>query len=182
MEQVKSDPELVRLIARGDREALRLLYERHREFVYRVALRFLDDEEDAGDVTQAVFLNLIHGARHFRSRARFTTWLYRVTANRCLNLKDRAYRRLRADGVDPAGANGLAEDPASRPDAILEFRELETRIRLALARLSSRQRLALILSRYEGLSYKEIARAMECSVGSVESLLYRARQSLLEAL
>ena len=175
------DSALASRVASGDRDALRVLYERHAERVWRVARRHLGNDADAEDVTQAVFLGLMEGARQFRPEARFTTWLYRVTANRCLNHRALAHERLR-DGLDTVPEAALVARAEDQPDRLIETREREAAVLAALARLPERQRLAVVLSRFDGLSYEEIAEAMQCSVSTVESLLFRARQGLRKML
>lgn len=175
-----SDEDLMAAVAAGERHALGVLYDRHAERVHSVAWRYLGNPADAADATQAVFLGLIDGARHFRPEARFTTWLYRVTVNRCLTLRTTAYARRRTtlDDAQMAQLPDLAGSIENRADE----RELRDRVRAALDRLPERQRMAIVLSRYEGLSYEEIAQALECSIPSVESLIFRAREALRSLL
>ena len=114
--------------------------------------------------------------------ARFSTWLWRVVANRCLNRKAKASWR---DGAREAGEGALEslhEDPARAPEASLLRAEEAARVRAAIDALPDRQRMAVLLSRFEELSYEEIAEALETSVSSVESLLFRARRALAAAL
>jgi RNA polymerase sigma-70 factor (ECF subfamily) len=168
--------------AAGDRAALRELYLLHRDAAQRVAFRFLGDEAEARDVVQDVFVTLLSQPSAFTPKARFRTWLWRVVANRCLNRRakwgfGRSSRR--------AGEDALAElqdDPGRAPDAALLRAEEEARVRAAIDALPERQRMAVLLSRFEGLSYEEVAAALETSVSSVESLLFRARRALADAL
>lgn len=174
---------LVQRAITGDRAAWRALYEEHNAFVFRIAARFLGDEADARDVAQDVFVQVFTRVSRYRPAGRFRTYLYRVVANRCLNERARARHQRRADGSKgeedalaavPDGA-GSAEEQLARAQQARE-------VRAAIARLPERQRLAVILSRYEGLSYGEIAVALETTVSSVESLLFRARQTLAREL
>lgn len=174
----RDDSSLMQAVAAGDRAALRVLYERHAGFVHRTAWRFLYDSEEARDITQSVFVTLLESARRYEPSARFTTWLYRIVANRCLNHKAKAERRLR---VHPADHDRLEQVPApsaDRPDRRLDRDRLQARVRAAVLRLPRRQRLALALQRFEGLRYEQIAEILGCSKSSVESMLYRARQAL----
>ena len=172
---------LVSKVAAGDRDALRLLYERHAVKVWRVARRYLGNDADAEDVTQAVFLSLIDGASLFRQEARFSTWLYRVTANRCLNHRALAGVRLRT-GLDDDLAQAATAPADQDPDRRVEAREREAMLADAMARLPDRQKMAVVLARFEGMSYEDVAAAMDCSVGTVESVLFRARQRLRKML
>jgi RNA polymerase sigma-70 factor (ECF subfamily) len=179
------DPAEARLAeraARGDRAALRELYLLHREAAQRVAFRYLGDEAEARDVVQDVFVTLLTQPAAFAPTARFSTWLWRVVANRCLNRKAKASWR---DGAREAGEGALEslhEDPARAPEASLLRAEEAARVRAAIDALPDRQRMAVLLSRFEELSYEEIAEALETSVSSVESLLFRARRALAAAL
>lgn len=178
---VVDDVALVRLVAEGDMDALRVLYERYAGFVYRVGMRFLGNEEDARDVVQSVFADLIDASRGFAGRSRVKSWLYRVTANRCLNQVKSA--RVSKRSAEPERELDRVEGPPSGvPAQEMERREERLRVRGAIAELPPRQRMALVLKHYEGLSYKEICKAMGCSRRSVESLLVRARRRLVELL
>jgi RNA polymerase sigma-70 factor, ECF subfamily len=173
------DATLMQNLAAGDRQALRVLYERHAEFVHRVAYRFIGNGEDARDMTQSVFVTIMQSAHRYRPEARLTTWIYRIVVNRCLNHRSKASRRFRASLTD----RGFEEIPApeeNRPDRIACRAEQRERLLAAMRELPERQRMALVLSRFEGHSYEEIARLMDCSKKSVESLLVRARRSLAE--
>jgi RNA polymerase sigma-70 factor (ECF subfamily) len=129
-------------------------------------------------------------AGSFEPVAKFSTWLYRVTVNRCLTeLESRRVRRralsdlaVPADGL-PAARGGPAADPTNQPaDLLLERRERLQRLETAMQSLPPRQRLAVVLHRFEGLGYADIAVALGCSVGSVESLLSRAKAALADRL
>lgn len=165
---------------RGDRAAWHALYVAHRDFVHALALRFLGDEAGARDATQDVFVSLFARASAYRPTAGLAAYLRRVTVNRCLDERARARIRRRAEAPAPA----LEEVPsrAPGPEALLEREETGAAVRAAVAALPGRQRMAVVLSRFEGLSYEEIAEALDCSVSSVESLLFRARQKLAREL
>ncbi len=174
--------DLMARAAEGDRNAWHALYAEHRDFVYATALRFLGDEAGARDATQDVFVSLLSQARSYRPTATFSTYLRRVTVNRCINERASARVRRRAEAPGPALE---LEEVASRdpgPEALLERGETDAAVRAAVGALPDRQRMAVVLSRFEGLSYQEIARALDCSVSSVESLLFRARQKLAQSL
>jgi RNA polymerase sigma-70 factor (ECF subfamily) len=165
----------------GDRDAWRELYGRYREFAFRAAFRFLGSEAEARDVAQDVFVSLFSKARDFRPEGKFSTYLWRVVANRCLNERARARNRVDSSGAQ-AEAERVPESSERAPDSELERRQLQQRVQRAILELPERQRMAVVLSRYEGLSYEEIALALECSISSVESLLFRARQNLARSL
>jgi RNA polymerase sigma-70 factor (ECF subfamily) len=172
---------LVQRAVAGDRQAWRALYEAHNAFAFRVAARFLSDEAEARDVAQDVFVQIFSRVSVYRPAGRFRTYLYRVVANRCLNERARAHHQRRASAGDD-DALAAVPDGAGSPEEQLARAQEARRVRAAIARLPERQRMAVILSRFEGLSYEEIAAALETSVSSVESLLFRARQALARDL
>jgi RNA polymerase sigma-70 factor (ECF subfamily) len=190
LDEPPSDEMLMQRVARGERDALRVLVDRHGTRVHRLAARVLADPEAAKDAAQDVFVAVFRSAAAWRPEARFSTWLHRVTVNRCLDeLESRRTRRTaladlaRPDAMLPADRGGLAADPAADPaDAQLERLERLRRLESALLALPPRQRVAVVLHRFDGLGYADIAAALGCSVGSVESLLTRAKAFLADRL
>ena len=166
--------------ARGDRGAWRSLYARHRDHVFRMELRFLGQEPAARDVAQEVFISLFAHARSYRPRGSFLRYLRRMTVNRCMNVRASAHESRRVMSAD-AVRSDLA-DGAPSAQELLERDETAAAVQAAIAGLPARQRMAVVLSRFEGMSYDEIAAVLECSISSVESLLFRARQALARAL
>jgi RNA polymerase sigma-70 factor, ECF subfamily len=169
-----SDAHLVTRAQAGRQDAFEELVRRHRDPVFRVALRMLGDDGDAEDATQDAFVQAWRGLGGFRADAAFSTWMYRIVTNRCLNLL-RARRR-----TDPLPAE--REAPASRPDRIAEARWQVADLERAIARLTPEQRAPLVLRELEGCSYEEIAETLEVSVTAVKSRLHRARLELLDAM
>lgn len=176
----RDDADVVARALAGDRAAWRTLYLAHKDFVYRVALRHLGSDAEARDVAQDVFVQLLAAPDRYRPAARFRTWLYRVVANRCLN--ERARVRNQHRSIDPAVALRDEPDAGEAPDEQLARAQEAARVREAIARLPDRQRLAVILSRFEALSHEEIAEALGTTISSVESLLFRARENLARDL
>lgn len=165
----------------GDQAARRALYERHQEFVFRAAFRFTGNEADARDLAQDVFVALFSRVHRYAAQGRFTTYLWRVVANRFLNEREKTRRHVEVpDAV--AVLSALPDAPERSPEREAERRETDQRVREAILALPERQRLAVVLSRFEGLDYEGIASALGCSVSSVESLLFRAREKLARAL
>ena len=148
--------------------------------MFAIARRHLGNEAAARDVTQEVFVSLFTHARTYRPTSGFLGFLRRVTANRCLNTRAAAFEARREPATDEALLR--VPDPGPDPEVRLEQLESVAAVRAAVAVLPPRQRMALVLSRFEELSYQEIAAALDCSVPSVESLLFRARQALARAL
>ncbi len=173
-----TDESLMKDLKAGDRRALRVLYERHAELVFRTAYRFTLDEEEARDITQSVFVTLLESARSYKPRAKLTTWLYRVVVNRCLSHRSAARIRLRVTGDVQDQLDQVSAPAETRPDRLVDQAVQAARLREALRQLPERQRMALALKLFEELPYEEIAEIMDCSRSSVESLLFRARRSL----
>ncbi|MFQ6551347.1 RNA polymerase sigma factor [Aestuariibius insulae] len=175
----EEDDALLSKAGQGDERAFNTLVLRHSSFVHTIALRFTQNAADADEITQSVFWTLWrHAARWSRERARLRTWLYRVTVNRCIDHgrgKGR-WRRLFRGGspdVEPA-------DPAPTAEARHGAKDDLSRVQAALLTLAPRQRMALFLVAYEGLSGADAAEAMGTSPGAVEQLLARARKRLRE--
>jgi len=163
-------------VARGDRDACRLLVERHLRRVVAFAARVLASPSEAEDVAQEAFARVWTGAASWRpGAARFTTWLHRVVLNLCL---DRLARRREApleDAPEPA-------DPAPTPAGQLEEADVTRVVTREIGCLPERQRAALALCHYQGLRNNEAAEIMGITVEAVESLLARARRTLRERL
>jgi RNA polymerase sigma-70 factor (ECF subfamily) len=167
------DVELLALTAAGDQAAFAELVRSHQSRVFNMAYRFSRDRQDAEDLTQEVFLKVWKYAQTFKGKSAFSTWLYRLAVNTCLN--DRQKKK-----IDPEPLPLLGEFAAETNAAGAEIitRERENLLNKALNGLPVRQKMALILANFEGKSYEEIAAVMEVSVSAVETLLFRARQNL----
>jgi RNA polymerase sigma-70 factor (ECF subfamily) len=170
------DSELLDKLAAGDEAAFRMLVERHIDRAYAIALRIVGNAADAEDVVQDTMLKIwSHRGRWQHGRAKFSTWLYRVISNRCIDLR----RKPRNENVEtvPEVADG-------QPGAveIIERNELNGMLELAMQRLPEQQRIAVIFSYHESMSNGEIAEVMDTTVAAVESLLKRGRQQLRQLL
>ncbi len=169
---MRTDQELMCAVAAGDMDAFEELVLRYQDGALRVAFRLLWNEEDASDAAQEAFLRILESARRYRPVASFRTYLYRILTRVCV---DHLRRRTRREHV---GTWGLADSGSDAPLEVLERREQAERVQAAIAALPLRQRIALVLKHYEGMSYDEIARAMGTSRRAVDSMLSRARQAL----
>ncbi len=167
-------------VAAGDRAAWRVLYLRHKDQVFGIARRHLGDDAAARDVTQEVFISVFEHARTYRPLAGFLGFLRRVTVNRCINVSAASFQARR----EPRGEEALLAVPDEGPDPARQLEQQETAaaVHAAVAALPPRQRMAVVLSRFEGLSTQEVAAALDCSASSVESLLFRAREALARSL
>jgi len=158
----------------GDGDAFELLVRRHQGAVYGLALRMLGSEADAQDAAQDTFVQAWRALARFRGDSAFSTWLYRIVTNRCLNILAR--RR-------PADA--LSDDHADRRDDPAEIavgRERMHAVAAAVLRLGREQRAALVLREFQGLSYDEIAAVLGITVAAVKGRIHRARLLLVEEL
>lgn len=175
-ELVDGDAELLRAIAGGDRSAFDRLSRRHLDRAYGVALRMTGSKADAEDVVQDVFLRLWQRPDAWRpGQAQFSTWLYRVVVNRCLDLK----RRPRGTDLDSVEE---PQDPdANAEDSLLDA-ERNRALDGAVKQLPERQRAAITLTYTAGLRNAEAASAMEISVKAFEALLVRAKRELRDLL
>ncbi len=168
---VIKDEQLMLRVAEGDLDAFDELIRRHQQTAWRIAHRFLGDPTEAEDVAQDAFLRILAAAPRYKPSAAFPTYLYRVIARICID----STRKKR-----PVFTNTLPETVDSSPDpaTALVQKDRDVLIRKALDTLPARQRMAVVLKYYEGLSYGEIARAMGTTVKAVERLLGRARTAL----
>ena len=176
-----SSEELMPLVGAGDREAFACLLSRHMDMVYRVAFRHVGNDAEAEDISQEVFLRVWRKADSYAPSAKFTTWLYTITANLCKSRLRSLWRRyVRLSGAEAVDQNVPAINPTPEENALRN--EAQAKLRAAIAALPGNQRMALQLKRYEGLSYAEIGEVMNCTVSAVESLLFRANATLKKTL
>jgi RNA polymerase sigma-70 factor (ECF subfamily) len=187
MENIPPSEDLMARIARGDDDAFEILVDRHQTSVLNLIYRFIEDKTQAKDLAQEVFLRVWQSARSYEPKAKFTTWLYRITANLCFNELKSARRKkwfqfLRSDTDHEAQTEEDFPDRSPSPEDLLIAKERSHQINDALQSLPDNQRMALVLKRYDDLSYAEIAQIVGCSVSAVESLLVRAKRTLQEKL
>lgn len=178
------DVRLMLLVAGGDAAAFETLIERHQALVAGTVARMLGSNSDVEDISQQVFIRVWKSAGRYVARAKFTTWLLKITRNLVFNEMRRAKRHPHLPvQIDPETEELPIKDEATAtPDATLLQAELQRAIESAITELPDAQRMALVLRRYEELSYEEIADVLELSVPAVKSLLFRARTELRERL
>jgi RNA polymerase sigma-70 factor (ECF subfamily) len=178
------DVRLMQLAGAGDMAAFEQLVERHQRLVIGTVGRMLGSQSDAEDIAQQVFLRVWKNAGRYVPQARFTTWLLKITRNLVFNEMRRRSRHPQVP-LQPnpeEEERPLKDDQAVAPDTSLLDAELQQAVDAAIAQLPDSQRMAVILRRYEELSYEEIAEALDQSVSAVKSLLFRARTELRERL
>ncbi|GAA5131919.1 RNA polymerase sigma factor RpoE [Luteolibacter yonseiensis] len=175
---------LMERIAAGDHEAFRQLVERHQQAVIGTVAKMLGNASESEDIAQQVFLRIWRNAKRYRPDAKFTTYLYTITRNLVFNETRRKSRKkeISSDEREENTSQLIEANPDRQPDAELLQAELQEAVDAAIASLPEVQRMAVVLRRYEQLSYEEIATVLNLSVSAVKSLLFRARTSLREAL
>jgi RNA polymerase sigma-70 factor (ECF subfamily) len=183
-EEDAEDVRLMRLVAGGDTSAFEKVIERHQALVAGTAARMLGSNSDVEDIAQQVFIRVWKSARRYVPRAKFTTWLLKITRNLVFNELRRAKRRAQVPLQPDPGAEEipLKDETNPAPDASLLEDELQRAIEEAIMQLPESQRIALVLRRYEQLSYEEIAEVLDLSVPAVKSVLFRARTELRSRL
>jgi RNA polymerase sigma-70 factor (ECF subfamily) len=174
------DVRLMRLVSGGDATALEQLIRRHQALVAGTVARMLGSNSDVEDIAQQVFIRVWKSAGRYVARAKFTTWLLKITRNLVFNEMRRAKRHPHVPvQIDPeADEIPLKDEATATPDATLLQAELQAAIEKAITLLPETQRMAIVLRRYEELSYEEIADVLDLSVPAVKSLLFRARTEL----
>jgi RNA polymerase sigma-70 factor (ECF subfamily) len=171
---LSDDQSLVERIRRGDSGGAEELFERYAAALLRFADRMLSDRDAAQEVTQEVFVKVISRAHQYDGRAAVSSWLFAIAANAC---RDRRRRDRRAAVVS---LDAIADLPARAEgiEARMDLRQRRAAVRRALECLSAEQREALVLARYHGLPYSEIARVLGISVGAVKTRIFRAVETL----
>jgi RNA polymerase sigma-70 factor (ECF subfamily) len=183
------DPDAALMLAfqGGDEAAFRALFEKYGRATMAFCRRFVKDDARAEELAQDVFLKVHASAARYQPSARFRTFLYRIATNHCLNELRRGEYQARPE-PDPLAGNGAPLDPDALPggqpgpEEMARGHALSRQVEALLARLPETQRAALVLARFEGLSYEEIAQVMGTTVPSVKSLVHRATVSAARAL
>ena len=172
-------------IAKGDDQAFRLLVEKHQGAVIGTVAKMTNGSADTEDIAQQVFLRIWKSAKRYQPTAKFTTFLFTVTRNLVFNETSKKSRRKESsieEQEDDWRRSVAYSDETSQPDQKLAQSEMKEVVDIAIARLPEKQRLAVILRRYEQMPYEEMATVLELSVPAVKSQLFRARNSLREML
>ena len=173
------DEEAIDAVLRGDVDRYAELVRRHQRQAWMIAYGFVGNFEDAREISQNAFVKAYRHLRHFRRRAKFSTWLYRIIANEC---KDWFRRRARQPRLTPLSLHLEDDDsvmfdvadPSGSPLDALANRELAKQLGQAIRRLSGKQQEAFVLHHVNGLSLEEASQVMGCRVGTVKAHLFRA--------
>jgi RNA polymerase sigma-70 factor, ECF subfamily len=185
-EKIRADGGFLDRLIGGDAAAFDDFVLRFQHKVVNICLRFLRNPEDAEDTAQEVFVEAYRALPGFRREAELSTWIYRIAVSKSLDQLRKKKRKKRDDGA--RGAAGGAEldnvpaGPASNPDRLFEERERALALRRALDALPEKQRIAVTLSKYEGLGNPEIAAVLGTTTVAVDSLIYRAGENLRRIL
>lgn len=181
-----SDEELVRAYLDGDQRAFEELVSRYQPVVMNMAYRMLGNRSDAADVCQEVFLLLLRKLRSFRGEAKFSTWLYRVSMNACHDYARRSRRHLslsESPGEEmPEMEQRLPDEGLDSPEKSMEREEVRNKVQEAITRLPPKFKEVVYLHDIGGFDYKEVAKILGISLGTVKSRLNRARNRLAREL
>lgn len=189
-EKYLSDPDnqLMQKAGSGNRAAFKELVKKHQGTVTGIIYRYTGNHNEVEDLAQDIFLKIYKAANSYVPRAQFKTWLYKVVANHCLNFFRSQKRKSSITSFDHSLSGDYnphlqrTDAQKEQPEIILQQQELQIALKRALSELPERQRMAIILHRFEGLSYKEVAATLGSSLSAVESLIFRAMNNLKEKL
>lgn len=171
----------------GDQGAFQELFQKFSPRILHYVRRFVGSDAQAEEVTQDVFVQVFKFRHRYQPQSRLASWVFTIATNLCLNELRRPERQLRVDLWDRRGEDRPEEPSLPDPDAVTPeqgaaTRELARRLEAAVSELPPKQRAALLLSRVDGLAYRDVGEALGCSEGAVKALLFRATQTLKRAL
>ncbi len=177
-----SDRDLVERVQSGDRRAFDLLMLKYQHRIAKLVARYVQDPADSLDVTQEAFMKAYRALPRFRGDSAFYTWMYRIAINTAKNHLATQARRPRDSGVDVTDAeqfDGVVElKETVTPEGLALTEEIQHTVAAAIEALPEDLKVAVSLRELEGLSYEDIARVMECPVGTVRSRIFRAREAI----
>jgi len=184
----EADAQLIERIQNGDKRAFELLVAKYQRRVLRLISRLVRDPAEQEDIAQEAFIKAYRAIPNFRGESAFYTWLYRIAVNTAKIYLASQGRRPRTVGEfqsdedgESFGVDDVVEDN-NTPDAVLHSRQVAETVNKAIERLPSDLRMAVTLREIEGLSYEEIAQAMDCPIGTVRSRIFRAREAIAQEL
>lgn len=181
-----NDPEVIQSILKGKRDNFRILVERYQEKVFHIAMGFVHEKEEAEDLTQEIFLNAWKSLYRFKGDSLFSTWLHRIAVNACLNHtrknKGNILTRISSFLGYESSFDANISSYEENPEDIMIKKEQNALLKEALDRLPENQHTAIVLSKYEALSQKQIAEILNITEGAVEALIQRAKKNLRENL
>jgi len=181
------DTDLIRKLIEGDRISFEKLVKQFKNKVFNTSLSILQNVEDAEDITQEVFVEVFQSLKNFKGESKLSTWIYRIAVSKSLEFLRWKNRKKRFGFMQSLSYNNLTESSFEIPNFFHPGIQLENKERAAILfaaihKLPENQKTAFILHKTEGLSYAEVADVMQVTLSSVESLLFRAKQSLQKLL
>ncbi len=186
MSEAKLDLALVRRVQQGDKRAYNLLVSKYQQKILRLVSRFIRDSMECEDVTQEAFIKAYRALPNFRGESAFYTWLYRIAVNTAKNHLVSASRRPPSQDLDAQEADhsaaGVNFVELRTPESEMMNAELLTVIRHTIKELPDNLREAIVYREFDGMSYEEIAEVMDCPIGTIRSRIFRARETLEEAM
>ena len=183
-----TDNDIIAQILQGDRNLYRKLVDKYQLMVFRTCMGFLHNKDDSDDLTQEIFIQAYQTLSGFKGDAGFSTWIYRIAVNASLNKTRKSSKSLFVQrfemvfGNSKNLENSIAIPDGENPENILILNEHREWVRKALESLPENQRTAIVLSKYDDLSQRQIAQIMKTSEGAVEALIQRAKANLREKL
>ncbi len=182
----QSEQELINCLQRGEQQAFSTVVSLYQHMVYNTVLSILQNEADAEDTTQEVFIQVFQSIRSFRGVAKLSTWLYRIAITKALDLERKRRRKKRFAIVQQLFGEGSSTeiDPVefNHPGVLLDNKERASKLFKALQKLPAQQKIAFTLNKIEGLGNEEVGLIMNISFYAVESLLARAKANLKKVL
>jgi RNA polymerase sigma-70 factor (ECF subfamily) len=176
------DEDLVLRVQRGDKSAFDFLVIKYQHKIVQLVNRYIKDPSEAQDVAQEAFIKAYRALGNFRGDSAFYTWLYRIAINTAKNYLVSRSRRSSDYQVDVQDAEAIENAPQLQgmetPERLLLNQEIIDTIKTAIDKLPEEMRTAIMLREFEGMSYEEIAEAMDCPVGTVRSRIFRAREAI----
>jgi RNA polymerase sigma-70 factor, ECF subfamily len=173
--ELNDDFSLIKRFIEGDQSTFRILVQRHKEKVRSIIYLTVNNNEAVDDIAQEVFITVYKNLKYFRFESQFTTWIYRITVNKCKDhLRKMKIRNIFTPFKDPDTEHGYRplKDDIDIPEIVRE----------AISKLPEKLKVPLLLKDIEGFSYQEIAESIQCEIGTVKSRIFRARESLRNLL
>ncbi len=187
--KLDTDAQLMLQFKAGDLRAFERLFARHMRPIVNFAYKFVRNREIAEELTQEIFIRVHDAAAGYRPEAKFTTWLYKIATNVCLNEIRRPYFRATHYSISVAASSEEEGRPMELEDRrqagaqqVMEHKAMAAALRTALQTLPQKQRAAFVLNKYQDLSYQEVAEVMQISEKAVKSLIHRAKEALAARL
>lgn len=184
---IENEINLLKKSKNGDIEAFEELIEAYQKKVFNIAFRMIGNYDDASELAQEVFIKIFKGIKSFKEESTFSTWVYKITTNVCLDelRKTRNKKSISLDEelkLDDGEVQIQIVDQRPSPETLFEQKEIKKTVKKAIDNLSHEHRIVIILRELNGLNYEEIAKILKCPVGTVKSRINRAKQELKEIL